>query len=100
MSAEETCPNCTDPVERHTAWWGGCKYCGCAWLPDDEARGAMLFALKRMRLDFLGNRHIQMQMDRSHRIAIESPLDAAIIALQEQGVKPLPAEGEDTDGIL
>ena len=96
---EVKCPNpkCDDPVERHTAWWGGCKYCPCAWLPEEQALGALLFHLKQHRQSFTTNLRVQEHLSKDFRIPIETALDAAIRDLTDRGVRPLPSEGEAYD---
>lgn len=89
---------CEHPVERHTAFFSGCKYCPCGWLPEREARGVLLFRLKRMRRDFTTDPRVQEHLDKSYRIPIETALDSTIALLVEQGVTPLPSEGEAYDG--
>lgn len=94
MTSTEECPNCHDPVERHTAFWDGCKYCPCGWLPEAQARGALLYKLKGMRRDFVENTRVQEHLDRDYRIPIVTALESAIGLLEGQGVRPLPSEGE------
>jgi hypothetical protein len=99
MSDEAQCPHkdCQHPVERHTAWWGGCKYCPCTWLPPEQARGALLHNLQKLRRVLTEGAIVQEHLDRSHRIAIETALDAAIHDMKDHGVVPLPGEGDAPD---
>lgn len=99
MADEEKCPykDCEHPVDRHTAWWGGCKYCGCTRLTGEQARGALLFNLVKLRNALVGAPIVQEHLDKSHRIAIETALDAAIRDLRDHGVEPLPSEHDAHD---
>lgn len=95
-SKQADCPECHHPVARHTAWWGGCKYCHCGKLPVAEAAGLLHTSLKGFRRIVNATTACEV-LDKSIRIQLDAAIEAAIKGLHEKGFQPLVRETDAMD---